>query len=164
MRIEDEPHYRYQLRVPIEPTDQGTLIDALEDEPSVLVERLGRAEINRRIKEGELTFEARSIEKIEAFDRDIEILSVYLSQYIIGREWFVRPTRGADIVQGWKVVGRSGEVVRLLLDFRYRPNDQDQEEGIERDEDLEDLIERWSGLPTWIRDAMRIKYPRLRAL
>jgi len=164
MGIDDGPHYRYELRVAVEPTDRGTLVDALEDEPFVIGELIGLPEVFRRIGEGELYFEAKSLERIERFDRDIEVLSVYLSQYVIGREYHVRPTLGAPIVEGWKVIGRAGEVARLLLDFRHRKTQEHQEDEIERDEDMEDMIERWATLPIWIRDAMRIKYPRLRAL
>jgi hypothetical protein len=160
--IDDEPHYRYSLHVPVEPTDRGTLVDALEDESFAIGAKIGFPELFRRIDEGELYFEAKSLERIAGFEHDIEVLSVYLSQYIVGREYHVRPTRGAPLIEGWKVIGRSGEVVRLLLDFRYRKTGQ--EDDLEHDEDLEDLIERWPSLPLWLRDAMRLKYPRLRAL
>jgi hypothetical protein len=156
-----EVEYAYELRVEIEPTDVGVLIDALEDEPFALRDLLGEEELVRRIRSRELVVEARSPERWEAFERDLEVLSIYLSQYIVGREVVLRPTRGAPIVKGWKVVARRGEVVRLDLDLLWDPR---TEQILDHGEDLAAITERWHELPEWLRSALRVMHPRLRAL
>jgi len=156
-----EPHYWYKLDVDIEPTDRGTLNDALEDEPFDIGERLGRSQLTRSINEGRLEFEAMSVERLEGFERDIGVLSVYLSQYIVGREVLVRPTQGAPILKGWMIVGRLGETVRLELDLLWDPH---AEKLIDRGVDEADVATRWSELPEWARTALRLDHPKLRAL
>jgi len=153
--------YAYELRVEIEPTDVGVLIDALEDEPFALRDYLGEEELVRRIRSRELVVETRVAERWTEFDRDLEVLSIYLSQYILGREILVRPTRGAPILKGWKVVARRGEVVRLDLDLLWDPR---AEQIVCHGEDLGAVVARWTEFPEWLRSALRITHPRLRAL
>lgn len=161
MRPPDEPHWRYSLQLEIDAMDAPVLVDALEDEDFSIRPRIGARELERRIRDGLLDFEAYSVERLEGFEHDIEILSVYLSQYVIGRELEVHPTRGAPLLRGWKIVGRQGEVVRLALDLRWNAGEQRIDD---LDEDVADLTARWSELPEWMRDAMRLKHPGLRRL
>jgi hypothetical protein len=149
------------LRVEIEPTERETIASALEDEPFELGERVGRAAIERQLDEGTLSFEVSTVERLEHFERDVGMLSIYLPQYVIGKEVFVRPTKGAPILDGWMVVGRSGESVRLALDVRW---DANHEQIMDDGPDVRALEKRWDELPEWVRDAMRLKHPRLRAL
>jgi hypothetical protein len=156
-----EPHYQYLLDVEIEPTDVGMLRDALEDEPFEIGERMGKDELARALNDGSLRFEAHSVDRLPHFERDVGMLSVYLSQYIRGREVYVRPTQGAPILRGWMIVGRLGETVRLELDLLW---DARAETIDDRGPDVDDAATRWRELPEWARDALRLEHPRLRSL
>jgi hypothetical protein len=156
-----EPHYKYSLSVEIEPTDIGVIRDALEDEPFAIGDLMGKPALERAIASGLLAFEAESVAELPHFERDIGTLSVYLSQYIIGREYFVRPTQGAPILRGSMIVGRMGETVRLELDVLWDARAQKIDDN---GPDLAEATRRWAELPVWARDALRLEHPRLRAL
>ena len=156
-----QTHYRYRLHVDVEPTDAPVLKDALEDEPFGLRERYGLEEIHRQLDEHALLFEAASVERWTDFDSDLEVLSVYLSQYIVGFEVEVRPTAGAPLLRAQKVVACRGEVVRLQAAVVWHAREQQLEL---REEELSDVVARWNEFPEWLRNAMRIKYPSTRAL
>jgi hypothetical protein len=153
--------YRYDLRVEIPATDVGVLVDALEDEAFTLRTVLGAKELERQIREQELLIGVTTEERWPSFDKDVEILSVYLSQYIIGRELTITPTLGAPKLEGWLVVGRRGETARVDLDLRW---DADEEAVVDEGEDVTKLAARWSTLPEWLQSSMRIKFPKLAAL
>jgi len=153
--------YRYDLKVEIPATDVGVLVDALEDEAFTLRTFLGAKELERRIREQELVVAVTTEERWPDFDKDVEILSVYLSQYIIGREILITPTQGAPKLEGWLVVGRRGETERVDLDLRW---DADEEAVVDEGEDVPKLAARWPTLPEWLKSSMRIKFPRLAAL
>jgi hypothetical protein len=153
--------YRYDLRVEIPATDVGVLVDALDDETFTLRSFLGAKELERRIREQELVVEVTTEERWPSFDKDIEILSVYLSQYIIGREIVIEPTQGAPRLQGFLIVGRRGETERVELELRW---DADEEAVVDEGEDVARLAARWSTLPEWLKASMRIKFPKLAAL
>ena len=153
--------FRYDLRVEIPATDVGVLVDALEDEAFTLRTFLGAKELERRIREQELVVAVTTEERWPGFDKDVEILSVYLSQYIIGREILITPTLGAPKLEGWLVVGRRGETERVDLDLRW---DADEEAVVDEGEDVPKLAARWPTLPEWLKSSMRIKFPRLAAL
>jgi hypothetical protein len=161
MRLGTKPHYRYQLKVDVEPTERETITSALEDEPFELGELIGLPKIMQQIEDGALDVEASSETQLMRFESDVEVLSVYLPQYIIGKEVFVRPTPGAPILVGWMLVGRSGQVVRLALDVLW---DAAAEQIVDRGPDVDAIVARWAELPEWVRDAMRMRHPRLRAL
>jgi hypothetical protein len=156
---EAKPHWRYLLHVEIHPTDAAVLRDALEDEPFGLKKRLGAAEIDRQIDAFEISVDAQSLERWDDFDKDIEILSVYLSEYIEGTEIQVEPTKGAPVLHAWKIVGRRGEVVRLEREVSW-----DEQSIVVGEEELAPLKKRWASFPEWVRDAMRLKHPHLREL
>lgn len=153
--------YRYDLRVDIPATDVSVLLDGLDGEDFFLREVLGKKELERRIKEQDLLVEVETLERWPAFDKDIEVLSVYLSQYIIGRELVITPTQGAPKIEGFIVVGRSGETARMALDVRWDPI---EETVIDEGEDVAALAKRWDTLPEWLRTAMRAKHLALAAL
>jgi hypothetical protein len=115
----------------------------------------------QQIEDGALDVEVSSETQLTRFENDVEVLSVYLPQYIIGKEVFVRPTAGAPILLGWMIVGRSGQVVRLALDVRW---DANAEQIVDGGPDVDAIVARWAELPEWVRDAMRISHPRLRSL
>ncbi|MEP7125918.1 MAG: hypothetical protein ABJE95_33610 [Byssovorax sp.] len=153
--------YRYDLRVEIPATDVGVLVDALEDEAFTLRTVIGARELERQIREQELVVGVTTEERWPSFDKDVEILSVYLSQYILGREIVITPTQGAPKLEGWLVVGRRGETARVDLDLRW---DADEEAVVDDGEDVARLAARWPTLPEWLRSSMRIKFPKLAAL
>lgn len=153
--------YRYDLKVEVPATDVGVLVDALEDEAFTLRTVLGAKELERQIREQEIVVAVTTEERWPTFDKDVEILSVYLSQYIIGREMIITPTLGAPRIEGWLVVGRRGETARVDLDLRW---DADEEAVVDEGEDVPKLAARWAELPEWLRSSMRIKFPKLAAL
>lgn len=154
-------HYRYRMQVDVEPVDARMLRDALEDEPFGLRERYGMAEIERQITDFELVVDTSSMERWDDFQSDLEILSVYLSQYVTGHEIEVVPTRGAPLLKAWKLVACRGESVRLDCDVLWDP----REGRVDlHGENLEAVVDRWSDLPEWLRNALRLKYPKLSAL
>lgn len=153
--------YRYDLKVEVPATDVGVLVDALEDEAFSLRTVLGAKELERQIREQEIVVGVTTEERFPSFDKDVEILSVYLSQYIIGREMIITPTLGAPRIEGWLVVGRRGETERVDLDLRW---DADEEAVVDEGEDVAKLAARWSTLPEWLKASMRIKFPKLAAL
>jgi hypothetical protein len=153
--------YRYDLRVEIPATDVGVLVDALEDEAFTLRTVIGAKELERQIRAQELVVAVTTEDRWPTFDKDIEILSVYLSQYIIGREIVITPTLGAPKLEGFLVVGRRGETERVDLDLRW---DADEESVVDDGEDIARLTARWSSLPEWLKSSMRIKFPKLSAL
>ncbi|MCC7538810.1 MAG: hypothetical protein IT379_21475 [Deltaproteobacteria bacterium] len=156
-----DPHWRYLLSLDIDAIDGPVLIDALDDEPCLIRDRIGKRELERRIRDGLLDFDATSLDRLDGFERDIGTFSVYLSTYVVGREIEVRPTLGAPLLRGWKIVGRQGEVVRLALDLGWNARD---ESILDADEDVGDVAARWAELPEWMQNAMRAKHPRLRVL
>lgn len=153
--------YRYDLQVEIPATDVGVLVDALEDETFTLRSILGSKELEQSIREQELVVALTTEDRLTSFDKDIEILSVYLSQYIIGREMMITPTEGAPRLQGWLVVGRRGETERVELNLRW---DADEEAVVDEGEDVAKIAARWGSLPEWLKSSMRIKFPKLAAL
>lgn len=151
----------YQLDVEIEPVDIDTVVDGLSGESLAVRALLGDAELIRRLKSGHFKFERVADEAFIEFERDVAMVSVYVPEYVVGREVRVEPTRGAPVLEGWKVIGRLGETARLKLDLAWDPREG---EIVDRDEDLGDAARRWRELPEWVRDALRVKYPGLRAL
>jgi len=153
--------YRYDLKVEIPATDVGVLVDALEDEAFTLRTFLGAKELERRIREQELVVAVTTEERWPDFDKDVEILSVYVSQYNNGRELTIEPTQGAPRLTGWLVVGRRDETARVELDLRW---DAAEEAVVDEGEDVARLAARWTTLPEWLKASMRIKFPKLAAL
>jgi hypothetical protein len=154
-------YYRYQLHVEVPATDAAVLIDALEGEPFGLRTRLGRDELNRQIAELELSVDETSEERWQDFEGDIQILSVYLSETIEGRELHADVDGAEPRVEAWKILGHRGEVIRLRLDVAW---DADSRTFLDRGEDVQDAIRRWQTLPEWIRAALRTRHARLSAL
>jgi hypothetical protein len=153
--------FRYLLSVEIHPTDAAVLRDALEDEPFGLKKRMGAAALNRQIDAFEISVDTVSTERWEDFDKDIEILSVYLSEYIEGTEIEIEDTAGAPVLHAWKIVGRRGEVIRLEREVQW---DAKESAIVIGEEALKPLEKRWKSLPEWVRDGMRAKHPHLRDL
>jgi hypothetical protein len=153
------PYYLYELRVEISATDAAVLVDAIEGEPLGLRTRIGAAEIERQIRELELSVAARSDARWDDFEKDLEILSVYLAQDIVGLEVHVTPGASGDAVEAYRIVGHRGETARLRLDLAPDPKTGE----LTGAENLAELARRWPTLPEWIRSAMRNKHPTLAA-
>ena len=153
--------YRYDLKVEIPATDVAVLVDALEDEAFTLRRIIGAKELERQLREQELVIAVTTGERWPSFDKDVELLSRYLSDYVIGREMIIEPTEGAPTLKGWLVVGRRGETERVDLDLRW---DEGEEAVVDEGEDVPKLAARWSTLPEWLKSSMRIKFTKLAAL
>src|SRR5687768_2484880 len=76
--------YRYLLDQEIDGSDIEHLIDSLEDEEFPIREVLGEKEMNAAIREGVLHFDHPSEEPLPWFGECLRVLSIYLSEYIIG--------------------------------------------------------------------------------
>ncbi|MBK6684745.1 MAG: hypothetical protein IPG45_09745 [Deltaproteobacteria bacterium] len=155
--------YRYLLELDIPGSEAGHLIDALEDEPFPPRELLGEAELNRRIRDGELHFEHVSPERLGWFGEALATLSVYLSTYVTGLEIAeARDERGTRThLEILKHAARKGERIAVPLTYQIAQPSGELEPG---DEDLRHLNKVWSTLPRWAQDAYRLKFPELRRL
>src|SRR5919205_849892 len=78
--------YRYLLQQEIDGSDIEHLIDSLEDEEFPIREALGEREMNAAIREGELVFDVTVDHQLKWFGDCLRVLSIYLSEYIIGIE------------------------------------------------------------------------------
>ncbi|MFP6685837.1 MAG: hypothetical protein VB934_14040 [Polyangiaceae bacterium] len=112
-------HYRYLLDVEIHPTDAAVLRDGIDGEEFGLRTRLGAKVLSRQIDEFQLKVDTMSVERWGDFEHDIEILSVYLSQAIEGREVHVEFTGTEPKIEGWKIIGRRGSTERLAIDVYW---------------------------------------------
>lgn len=156
--------WRYHLDLPVEGSDRGNLVDALEGEDLSLFEDLPREKAYEAIRAGRLRYEAAKPEPMPAFPRDLSVLSLFLFQVIRGLEVAERYSAPdvTDDVRAWKVIARRGEWVKVPLVVATRP-----EGGFVVDADIEDLEvirARWPSYPLWFHDGMRRKHPSLRDL
>ena len=144
----------------IDAMDLESLTSGLEDEPDFsLGALLGHEALAAQLTEGALMFDVVTSERFEPFGKCIEILSVYLPEYVSGIE-IAESLDGAGRRRGvecWRYVGRSGEVVRVALEHAI---------GFDRGvvagaEDVADLRARWRELPQWARDAFKLTYGEL---
>jgi hypothetical protein len=146
-----KPYYQYYLRVEIPATDVAVLVDALEGEAFSLREQIGKDALRRQLDEQQIKLDVRADERWPDFQRDIETLSVYLSEPISGREIHVEPGPGGPLLHGWVILGRRGETVRLALDVVW---DVEAQALVDRGIDVEDARRRWEELPEWVRSSL----------
>jgi hypothetical protein len=155
--------YRYLLSLEVDGSDRENLVDSLEDEEFPIRERLGEAEMVRQIREGELRFDCLSEARLPWFAGCIEVLSIHLSEYVIGLELEEgRNKEGTRThVAITKYAGRMGDVIAVPLDHRIEfPSGE-----ITPLEENQAYLEKHFGeLPRWAQDAYRIKFPALRRL
>jgi hypothetical protein len=155
--------FRYLLELEIDGSDRENLVDSLEDETFPIRELLGEAEMVRQIREGELRFEHGPGPRQAWFAGCIEVLSVHLSEYVIGLEleegWNAQELRTKVAVT--KHAGCRGEVIAVPLAHRIAYPSGEIEPGLE---DLGWLRAHFLALPRWAQDAYRIKFPELRLL
>lgn len=155
--------YRYLLDLEIDGSDRSHLIDALEDEEFPLRELLGEKAMVEQIQEGELKMDVTSEKPIRWFAKVIEVLSVHLSEYVIGLELAEgRNAEGTRVqVEVRKYAGRMGEVIAVPLEHKIEFPSGDI---TPLEEDVKWLEGHFSELPRWAQDAYRIKFPQLRRL
>jgi hypothetical protein len=155
--------YHYLLDLEVDGSDRENLVDSLEDEEFPIREVLGETEMVRQIKEGRLVFDQGSSAPLAWFRQCIEVLSVHLSEYIIGLEVIEsRNKEGTRTdVAITKYAGRMGETIAVPLKHRIEfPSG----EITPLEEDLDYLEKHFAALPRWAQDAYRIKFPPLRRL
>ena len=152
--------YRYLLSHEIDGTDQGHLIDALEDEEFALFDVLGEDVVNAQIREGTLEFQTETTSPLPWFREVISILSVHLSEYIYGFE-IAEDREGGRRVEILKYIGRKGDVIAVPLTYTIEFPSGDVTPGLE---DTNWLEQNWAKLPRWAQDGFRIKFPPLRRL
>jgi hypothetical protein len=156
-------HYRYLLQQDVDGSDAEHLAHALEDEEFPIREVLGERMMNHQIKEGLLTFDVESDERLLWFPECLRTLSIYLSEYVIGLEFAEgRNAEGSRVsVEIRKHVGRTGELISVPLHHSIDFPSGDIKPGLE---DVGYLHAHWKELPRWAQDAYRIKFPELRVL
>lgn len=155
-----KPFYRYDLKVEIPATEVAVLVDALDGEEFSVRDRLGKEELRRQLENQEIDIRVLSDESWPEFQRDIETLSVYLSEAISGREVYVEPGSPQPLVKGWVILARRGESERVTLDLGW---DEDAEVVVDRGIDEDEARLRWKELPEWIRSSLTNQYPGLAA-
>src|SRR5688572_13897677 len=156
--------WRYRIDLPVEGSDRGGLVDALEAEDLGIFRDLPRAEVYRAIGAGHLRYDAAHEEREGRFPGDLAILSLFLFQVVRGleiAERYVSET-STDAVSAWKVLARRGEWVRVPLVVASLGGGE-----FSVDEDIENLDAvraGWKTFPLWFQDGMRRKHPTLRVL
>lgn len=155
--------YRYLLELEIEGSDIENLVDSLEDEEFPIREVVGERAMNAMIREGLLRFDHASDEVLSWFGECMRVLSIHLSEYIIGLELAEgRNAAGFRIeVEIRKYVGCRGDLIGVpmkhAIDFKSGEIEPTEE-------DVGWLKAHWGELPRWAHDAYRLKFPELRLL
>jgi len=147
-------HFRYLLEIDVPATDVRVLLDALEDEPMELWERLGAAEIRRQLAEFAISVDESTPERWERFDRDVEMLSTYLAAPVVGTEIRIDDTREPALLEGWRIIGRGGEVVRIALDLSLTDDGGININGASVDE----LAAQLPDFPRWAQSLLALPF------
>jgi hypothetical protein len=149
--------YRYLLEHSIAGEDLEALRSGLEDEPHFrLQELVGKGPLERMLEEGELAIDVAAGARFYAFGPSIEILSVYLPEYVIGVEVAETLDHGLNRrrVECFRYIGRRGELVTVPLEYALSL----EREIVPGTEDLPRLRQMWHQLPTWARVAYKQTY------
>jgi hypothetical protein len=149
--------FRYLLEHSIAGEDMEPLRSGLEDEGGFrLQELVGRDVLEKMLDEGELEIDALVNERFFAFGPSIEILSVYLPEYVIGVEVAETLDHGLNRrrVECFRYIGRKGELVTVPLEYAVSLD----REIVPGHEDLSRLRQMWRELPTWARVAYKQTY------
>lgn len=155
--------YRYLLEHEVDGSDAGHLIDALEDEEFPIREIIGEKQMVALIRDGMLRFDHPSDSPLPWFGDCLRVLSIHLSEYIIGLE-FAEGRNAADFrveVEIRKYVGRRGDLIAVPLLHTIELQTGDIAPGLE---DVRYLETHWTELPRWAQDGYRLKFPELRRL
>jgi hypothetical protein len=152
------PLFRYELRVELPPTEIAVLVDALDGDELTFRERLGTEELQRQLDEQELVIDVLSERSWPGFQREIEVLSTYLSEPISAREIHLQPGADAPLVEGWVILASRGQSERLALEMGWDPEARAPVDG---GIDIEKARRRWKELPEWVRSSLTNKHPEL---
>ncbi len=152
--------YRYLLDHPISQEDLESLQSGLEDETDFrLAELVGKDDLARMLDRAHLLFDITVGQRFFAFGGAMEVLSVYLPEYVSGVEIVEELDHGLrrSRVECWRYVGRQGELLTVPLTFAV---------GLDREiiagkEDTAALRKLWRELPQWARDAYKLTYDEL---
>lgn len=155
--------YRYLLEQEIDGSDIEHLIDALEDEDFPIREVLGEREMNAAIRESTLRFDHPSDTPLPWFGECLRVLSIYLSEYIIGLEFAEgRNAAGFRVeVEVRKYAACRGDLIAVPMKHNVDFKSGEIEVS---EEDVPWLRTNWPNLPRWAQDAYRLKFPELRVL
>src|SRR5260221_9072065 len=152
--------FRYVMNVEVDAMDLEPLQSGLEDEPGFQLGRLvGEKELGAMLADGELRFDLTVEARFHDFGACLEVLSVYLSEYLSGVE-VVEELDGAGrraSVRCWRYVGRRGELIKVPLEHAISMG----REVVPGREDVSALREMWPGLPQWARDAYKLTFDEL---
>ncbi len=152
--------YRYLIDHSISREELEPLQSGLEDEAGFrLAELVGKSALEQMLHAAHLEVDVTVAERFFAFGAAIEILSVYLPEYVSGVEVVelfdagLRPAR----IEVWRYVGRRGELLTVPLSYALSL----QREVIAGKEDLVQLRQLWPRLPQWARDGYKLSYDEL---
>ena len=149
--------YRYLLEHSIAGEDLEALRSGLEDEQGFrLHELVGHAPLEAMLVEGELAIDTSVTDRFFAFGPCIEILSVYLPEYVFGVEVAETLDHGLKRrrIECYRYIGRRGELVTVPLEYALSL----EREIVPGHEDLSRLREMWHELPTWARVGFKQTY------
>ncbi len=154
---------RYLMDHEVDAMDLEPLRSGLEDEREfALAALVGERALAEMLRDGMLRFDVTRPEPFAAFAKCIEILSVYLPEYVSGIEILeaLDAAGRRRSVACWRHIGRSGELARVALDHAVSVG----REIVPGGEDVAALRAGWKDLPRWARDAFKLTYPELRDL
>lgn len=146
--------YHYRLDHSIAGEDLEALCSGLEDEAGFrLAELVGQQALAAMLEEGELRLDVRTAQRFFAFGPSIEILSVYLPEYVTGSEVAETLDHGLNRsrIECFRYVGRRGELITVPLEYALSL----EREIVVGHEDLPRLRAMWHELPTWARVAYK---------
>ena len=152
--------YTYAMDHDISGEDLEPLSSGLEDERGfVLGELVGQNELAKMLGAAHLDFHVTVAERFRPFDQCIEILSVYLPEYVFGVEVVEELDVGLkrSSVRCWRYIGRRGEVVKVALEYAVSLN----REILPGREDVASLRAMWTTLPQWAQNAYKLTFDEL---
>ncbi len=152
--------YRYQLAHFVSGEDRESLESGLEGEPGFrLAELVGADAVRAMISDGEWNIDLTVSDRFFGFGPSLEILSVYLPEYVIGVEVAEELDLGLKRtrVECWRYIGRQGELLVVPLQYALSM----EREVIPGKEDLAALRRMWRELPQWARDGYKLSYGEL---
>jgi hypothetical protein len=144
----------------VDAVDLESLCSGLEDEPGFnLADLLGAKDLAAMLASGEIRFDVPRLDRFHGFGTCVEVISVYLSEYVSGIEVVEELDASArrTAVRCWRYVGRRGELVKVPLEHAISLT----REVLPGREDVAALRAMWPELPQWARDAYKLSFDGL---
>jgi hypothetical protein len=152
--------YRYLLEHEVDGMEVEALNSGLEDERGFdLAALVGAEPLAEQLAAGMIQVDVARPERFDSFATCLEILSIYMSEYISGVEVAedLDATGRRRGVRCWRYVARRGEVIKVPLHWALDLERQVVPGG----EDLDALRVMWPTLPQWARNSYKLTYDEL---